>query len=61
MQAMGGVEVIIVCLNRFLAYWAQSTYGSAYVANFMIRYMDLYSFLQTTPNKKTIVYCDEID
>ncbi len=27
----------------------------------MIRYMDLNSFLQTTPNKETVVICDEID
>jgi hypothetical protein len=27
----------------------------------MIRYMDLNSFLQTTPDKDTVVICDEID
>ena len=61
MQAMNGVQVIIVCINKFLAYWGQSTYGSPYVANSMIRYMDLNSFLQTTPDKDTVVICDEID
>ena len=58
---MGGAQVIIVCLNRFLAYWGQSTYGSPYVANGTIRYIDLESFLQTTPDKDTVVICDEVD
>ena len=61
MQAMAGTNVIIVCLNRFLAYWGQNTYDSPYVANFSIRYMDLHSFMQTTPDKNTVIICDEID
>ena len=54
-------EVIVVCLNEFLAFWSSTTYGSPFVTNGTIRYMSLQKFLKLSPEEGVLVIVDEVD
>ena len=54
-------NIIVVCLNDFLAFWSSFIYGSSFVAKQRIRYMSLAVFLSIPVEKNVIVFFDEIE
>lgn len=54
-------DVIIVCLNYFLAHQGRTNYGSANVRYRKERYIDINDFLKMKPNPNINVIFDEID
>ena len=54
-------NIIIVCLNDFLAFWSSFIYGSSFVAKQRIRYMSLAVFLSIPVEANVIVFFDEVE
>lgn len=54
-------NVIIVCLNDFLAYCSRENYGSSNVRYDKITYMSITDFLKIKPDSNINVIYDEID
>lgn len=54
-------NIIVVCLNDFLAFWGSFIYGSSFVAKQRIRFMSLAVFLSIPVEKNVIVFFDEIE
>ena len=54
-------NVIIVCMNEFLAHQGRTIYGSKKVVKGTIIYISIHDFLKMTPNQRFNVIFDEMD
>jgi hypothetical protein len=58
---LGKKSVLVICSNKFFAYYGRSHYGTTNVTTKRIEYLPFRHFLMRKPRLDTIILVDEID